>query len=70
MGYAKAAHKLATLSYSPLDVEETGWARDFAEYSVALGALEQRFAATASAAIDRAGCLQARMELLMVRSTL
>ncbi len=67
MGFAKAAQKLAALSYSPLGVEETAWARDFGEYSVALGVLERRFAATASAALDRAGSLQARMELTMVR---
>lgn len=67
VGFAKAAHKLDALSYSPLGVEETGWARDFAEYSTAVGVLERRFAATASAAVDRAGSLQARMELIMVR---
>lgn len=67
MGFAKAAHKLAELKYSPLNVEESGWAKDFGEYSAALGVLEQKFAATASTAIDRAGCLQARMELIMVR---
>ncbi|CAL8461618.1 g1149 [Coccomyxa elongata] len=70
VGFAKAAHKLVALTYSPLDVEESGWTKDFGEYSAALGDLEQRFAATASAAIEKAGCLQARMECIMALNSM
>lgn len=68
MGFAKAAHKLGALQYSPLDVNDSRWSADFAAYTTALGVLERRFAAGASAAIERAGSLQARMQLIMVRS--
>ncbi|BDA42104.1 Dynein heavy chain 2, axonemal [Coccomyxa sp. Obi] len=70
VGFAKALDRLAALNYSPLDVEESGWGRDFAEYSTALGVLERRFSVAASAAIDRCGCLQARMEIIMAFSSM
>lgn len=68
MGFAKAAHKVGALQYSPLDVNDSRWSADFAAYTTALGVLERRFAAAASAAIERAGSLQARMQLIMVCS--
>ncbi|KAK9909936.1 hypothetical protein WJX75_009720 [Coccomyxa subellipsoidea] len=65
VGFAKAAHKLVALQYSPLDVNDSRWSADFAAYTTALGVLERRFAAAASAVIERAGSLQARMQLIM-----
>lgn len=67
MGFAKAASKLRALAYSPLDVNDSRWAEDFAAYTAALGVLERKFEAAASAAIERAGSLQTCMQLIMVR---
>ena len=70
VGFAKAAHKLGALQYSPLDVNDSRWTADFAAYTTALGVLERKFAVAASAAIERAGSLHARMQLVMVRTLL
>lgn len=66
VGFAKAASKLQALAYSPLNVNDSRWTEDFAAYTAALGVLERKFAAAANAAIERAGSLQARMQLIMV----
>lgn len=56
------------MAYSPLDVEVGRWALDFAVFTTAIDGLERKLLTAARAAIERAGSLQARTQLIMVRA--
>ena len=66
--FSAAIRRLQELPYSPLDISQKRWPADMAAFLATVRELETSLAAAMQAALDRAGPLTARMQLLKAGS--